>query len=147
MESESIIQSYVTNTPPDGLLILGGYSFHQGMDMSKAYWAPRFMAVIPEALLEELIYFLFPFLAALEKKIADLPKKGKESRLSVLYHVPALKWIAATGVQDSLQLADDKPRSFLVLWLQRHPTWQLIRSAYVVVKERKVGWVVSCSFY
>ncbi|KAG2442260.1 hypothetical protein HXX76_002347 [Chlamydomonas incerta] len=130
LQSESVVAAYVTNSPPDGLLFMGGYKYKAGEDMRQAFWARRFMTILPEPLMQQLCIELFPFLPTFQERAAKVPKQGRDIRLSVHYHAAALMLIAKATVQDSLELADLSPTNSVVQWLCHMPAWRMARSAY-----------------
>lgn len=145
LQSESVVAAYVTNSPPDGLLFMGGYKFTTGGDMRQAFWARRFMTILPEPLMQQLCVELFPFLPTFQERAAKVPKQGRDIRLSVHYHAAALMFIAKATVQDSLELADRSPKNSVVQWLRHVPAWRIARSAYEHalkhgVSARMYGW-------
>jgi hypothetical protein len=137
--SQAVVSSYVTNAPPDGLLIMGGYDYQQGSDLKQAFWARRFVFEIPEPQLEELCLALLPFIATFRAQAADVPQRGEGTRLSVHFHLAALMFIARAAVQDSFELADIMPTNPIVIRLQDLPTWQVLRRAWVEANKHGVS--------
>ncbi|KAG2449558.1 hypothetical protein HYH02_005091 [Chlamydomonas schloesseri] len=129
-EGLSILMAYLTNAPADGLLAMAGFGYHTGEQMKGKYWAPRFMATMPQPMLEELSVYLFPFLPQLRKQSAALPTTGKDRSISASSAVEVMTFLAQVAVQDSLEMADIVPSNPVVVRFANHPTWLHARNAY-----------------
>ncbi len=143
----SVVEAYVGHVPVEGLLVLAGYDCNGVERLRTAFWARRFMALIPPPLMEACKLHVFTFLKDLRSRAALVTGvSGRGARVSVRNVLAAVEFITEAGIQDSLELADTAPNSFLVLALRSFPVWQELRQSYVVAVQNGVGCDVNrCS--
>lgn len=98
--NEAIVNSYLLQQPPEGLLLLAGFLYKdKGQTMSSAYWAPRFMAGIPAVVMEECKVALFPFLPQLRETVDAMGTELRLEYMSVCNNLSAMEYISECAVQ------------------------------------------------
>ena len=96
---DAMYKSYLHFYKPEGLLGSGDWPIDKPHAL---FWAPRFMMVIPQ----RLVHLIYPFLPALQQKIASLGSAARPSHLAV---PKVLQYLGVVLVQDALELAEEFP--------------------------------------
>lgn len=97
---QAMYKSYLKFFKPEGLLAIGGWPIEKPHGL---YWDSRFMVNVPD----EMIVQVYPFLPALETKIAAI--EGADARPSLRSIIALFKYLGCVLVQDALVLYDSQP--------------------------------------
>ncbi len=113
---QAMYKSYLMFFKVDGLLAVAGWPGAAAKDFQQ-FWAPRFMASVPQ----ELIDHAMPWVKGLKAAVAALGEGASNSMRSV---VAACEYLAVVCVQDALELAGKFPNNSVHQHLRSHPTFQ-----------------------